>query len=132
MKELLEALARFAEKPEEVGDNLFTVFASITKMAWPNVVAAGCAINALTAEAYNKALAKNAPGPDHLYDHLKDPTFLRLESCLGPAVARAGQLIAEAPEEQRSMLIESVTGRVGFITSSTAQRWRKTLGIATN
>ena len=127
MKELLAALAAFGADPEKVGDNLFSFFASITAMNWEQAVAAGCAIHTLYTDAYNRANVGKASDD---YSALSDPKYTRLKSCLAPAVARVGQLLAQAPKEEWAMLIDSVTGRHGFVDSNTANRWRKTLGIA--
>ena len=127
MKELLAALAAFGTNPEAVGDNLFTFFATIMNMKWEEATAAGFAIRALTDEAWNKAKAAEIEE----FGALKDPTFMRLKSCLKAPIARVGQLIAEAPKERQGVLLESVSGKNGFVDYDSTKKWKEKLGLET-
>lgn len=129
MKELLAALANFAENPDAVGDNLFTFFGTITTMDWSDALAAATAIHTLKTNAYNKANKDKPAGEEHKFDALHDPTYTRLESCLQPAIARIGQLLAEAPKEQQKMLLASIVAVRGLLTMNVRDAWAKALEI---
>lgn len=127
MKELLAALDSFSKNPSDIGDKLFSTFHAIGKMDWEELIGAAGAINVLKDEAWRAASAAEeaavAQGTGERFSALKDPTFIRMKSCLNPVVMRFGVLIASAPVEKQKMLIESLTGRHGFIDSTTRDRW---------
>lgn len=118
MKELLEALAKFGEDPDKIGDNLFSFFAAIMSMNWTDCVAAGMAINALKLNVFYKE------------NSTRDPVYLRLRSCLEPVLARTLELLSEAPQERRHALLLSVSGRDGYVNHDKQKEWKKVLGIA--
>jgi hypothetical protein len=128
MKELLEALKKFGENPDAVGDNLFSFFAAITAMNWQDCVAAGHAINALKKEAWERALDLEKIDP--LKKALKNPTVCRLQACMNPVRSRVIELLLMAPVEQRAALLESVAGREGFLFFFSSDGVEKKLGIA--
>ena len=126
MQQLLDALKRFGEDPATLGDNIFTLFHTITTMDWAQVTALGSAIEVLALEAFHAAEKRGDPAPTH------DPTYLRLKGSLKPVIARAATLIGEAPIGRRDMMIEAVARRHGngFVTTLVTDDWHKRFGAS--
>lgn len=128
MEKLLAALAAFSENPATIGDNLFSFFKVITSMEWEDALAAGCAINTLKTEAWNKAVsAAKAEGKGSAMA-LEDKTYARLETCMSPVVARIGQILFEAPKERQSGLFQAVKA-ARIIRADTLSSWARSLDM---